>query len=104
MLRCLVHFMVGVNADRSPSSQLLPKEFDTGSIGAMEIHRFARVQTSGRIDARLIQSPNGLVVVLANYNPSIGQEVNLTIKGIGRNKKRVTSAYPFTFRAHHELR
>jgi hypothetical protein len=71
---------------RSPSSHMPLKDFNREAgrlITKAAKSTLPNVDGNGnRIDARLLKSPNGYAIALANYSLDAGQPVTLTIRGV----------------------
>jgi hypothetical protein len=84
--------------DRGPGTHAVPTAFDAGARSLLEaVLKAARVEPPvvaepGLIDTRLLKSPGGFILPLANYQAEVGQPVKLSLRLPGAVGK-VTSAY-----------
>lgn len=84
--------------DRGPGTHSIPTAFNPGAKSLLElVLRAAHVQpsieaTPALVDARLLKSPKGYILPIANYADKIGQKVTLRIR-IEDKIHKVASAY-----------
>jgi hypothetical protein len=84
--------------DRGPNTHSIPTDFNPGAKALLQlVLRAAHVQplieaTPALVDARLLKSPSGYVLPLANYQDKVGQKVTLHIR-LDAKISKVTSAY-----------
>ncbi len=83
--------------DRGPHTHSVPTAFDTGARALVQtVLQAAAVEPllttePGLIDARVLKSPGGYVVPLANYNAQVGQKVVLRLRLDGDVRKAVSA-------------
>jgi hypothetical protein len=84
--------------DRGPGTHRVPTAFDAGARALLQaVLKTARVEPlvvaePGLIDTRLLRSPKGFILPLANYSATVGRPVKLLVRVPGRVGK-VTSAH-----------
>ena len=84
--------------DRGPGTHTVPTAFDAGAARlvqtVLDAARIKPILTTdpGLIDTRVLQSPGGYIVPLANYNAVVGQKVTLTLR-LDRPVNKAVSAY-----------
>ncbi len=84
--------------DRGPNAHTIPTAFDPGARALLAtILKAAAVEpiveaTPNLVDCRLLKSPKGFLLPIANYHDKVGQKVTLRIRVDGEIKN-VTSAY-----------
>lgn len=87
-----------VVADRSPTSHVVPQQFDPGAKAMIElVVKAANIAPEVKcdlslIDARLIETKSGYILPIANYHEKVGGPVTLEVR-LGNAIKKVTSAY-----------
>ncbi len=80
-------------ADRGPTSHLVPTSFDPGARAILEMPlKVAGLETAlgmdlPLVDARLIETSNGYILPLANYNAKVGQRLNPLLQHTGPVRK-----------------
>jgi hypothetical protein len=84
--------------DRGPNTHSIPTAFNPGARSLLElVLRAAHVQpaieaTPALVDARLLKSPKGYILPIANYQNTVGQKATLRIR-LREKVSKATSAY-----------